>query len=318
MTAAGAIDSEMGPWFRSRLATLKQLRPVLGKYHNCCSTPGVVVVGAQNAGKSSVLEALSGVQLPRGQNFTARVPLIVSLEERSGAPTYALISNETGMQDANLIDVEDVGCEIEALTAKLAGTGTRASRNLIKLRVVRSSGPTLTLVDDLPDIPLKPHGQKQRIHKKNTAYQAKKYAESDNMVILAVIPAMDDFAEAEAIALAKRFDPEGRRTLGVVTKVDNIQPGCDIEAKIQMDPGHVRLRLGFIAVVNRSPDEVEADTPAEDVRAREKQFFESNSEVAGLEKGLWGIDTLARRIVDMQAERIEAVSAKRRRQALQQ
>ncbi|CAN0533021.1 unnamed protein product, partial [Scytosiphon promiscuus] len=146
-----------------------------------------------------------------------------------------------------------------------------------------------------------------------TVSLVKHYIENENMVILVVIPAMDDFANAEAIALAKKYDPEGRRTLGVVTKVDNVQTGCGIKAKLRMDPGHVQLQLGFIAVVNRTPVEVENDTTAETVRERERQFFKTNPEVAGLEKEFWGLDTLVERIVGIQAERIQAVSARKRR-----
>lgn len=82
------------------------------------------------------------------------------------------------------------------------------------------------------------------------------------MVTLAVIPAMEDFANAEAVALAKKYDPHGRRTLDVVTKVDNVQVGSGIRGKLRMEPGHVQPNLGFIAVVNRTSAEVDNDTPA--------------------------------------------------------
>lgn len=71
-----------------------------------------------------------------------------------------------------------------------------------------------------------------------------------------------------------------------------------------MDPGHVQLHLGFIAVVNRTPVEVANDTPAEEVRERERRFFEGHPEVVGLEKEFWGLDTLVERIVGIQADRV--------------
>lgn len=121
---------------------------------------------------------------------------------------------------------------------------------------------------------------------------------------------MSDFANSEALKEAKKYDPDGRRTLGVVTKTDNVQAGCGIKAKLRMEDGHVRLKLGFIAVVNRTPIEVEEDTPAEEVRAREEKFFTTNPELAGLEKERWGLDTLVERIVEIQEERIEEVSVR--------
>ena len=43
--------------------------------------PAVVVVGDQSAGKSSVLEAISGVELPRGTDIVTRCPLELRLKK---------------------------------------------------------------------------------------------------------------------------------------------------------------------------------------------------------------------------------------------
>lgn len=74
-----------------------------------------------------------------------------------------------------------------------------------------------------------------------------------------------------------------------------------------MEPKQVQLSLGFIAVVNRTPIEVEEDTPAQEVRARERLFFTTDAEMNGLEKDYWGFDTLVSRIVAIQAERVREV-----------
>ena len=147
---AGAIDSEMGARLSPTLIALEQLRALLDGDDEV-SVPGIVVAGAQSAGKSSVLEAIAGMKLPRGQNITTRVPLILSLQQLPGAPTHALISGEAGMIEAKKIDLADVGAEIEAFTAKLAGAGTGVRQTPIYLLAVRSSGPTLTIID-LPGI----------------------------------------------------------------------------------------------------------------------------------------------------------------------
>ncbi|CAN0263667.1 unnamed protein product [Laminaria digitata] len=303
--SAGAIDSEIDARLSPTLAALEQVRAELQGVDGV-SIPGVVVAGAQSAGKSSVLEALGGMKLPRGQNITTRVPLVLSLQAIPGSKPHALIGGEAGLDAGRQIEIDDITSEIQALTIQLAGEGAGVSAKPIYLRIVRPSGPTLTLID-LPGITHYSADGSQDIHAE-TVSLVTKYIENENMVILVVIPAMEDFANAEAIMLAKKFDPQGRRTLGVVTKVDNVQAGCEIRAKLRMEPGYVRLNLGFIAVVNRTPAEVKNDTPAEEVRAREKRFFESNPEVAGLEKKFWGVDTLVARVVDIQAERVKEVS----------
>ena len=213
---SGAIDTEIGARLSPTLVALEQLRSLL-EGNKEVSIPGVVVAGAQSAGKSSVLEALAGMKLPRGQNITTRVPLILSLQCIAGAPTHAIISDDPGMADSMSFNVADVGPAIEEFTKKLAGVGSGVRETPIYLRVIRDSGPTLTLID-LPGITHNSADETQDIHSE-TVGLVTRYIENENMVILVVIPAMDDFANAEAVALAKKYDPEGRRTLGGVTKV---------------------------------------------------------------------------------------------------
>ena len=45
------------------------------------------------------------------------------------------------------------------------------------------------------------------------------YIKKPEMVVLVVIPADSDFQNAAPLNMAKQYDPEGNRTLGVVTKV---------------------------------------------------------------------------------------------------
>ncbi|CAM9842307.1 unnamed protein product, partial [Ascophyllum nodosum] len=71
------MDQEIEARLSSTLESLEMLR-LQGNEE--VSVPGVVVTGAQSAGKSSVLEALGGIKLPRGQNITTRVPLVLSLQ----------------------------------------------------------------------------------------------------------------------------------------------------------------------------------------------------------------------------------------------
>ena len=178
---AGAIDSEMGARLSPTLMALEDLRDLLDG-NDEVSIPGIVVAGAQSAGKSSVLEALSGMKLPRGRNITTRVPVILSLQEVPGAPTHALVSGGAGTCGSKTIDLADVGAEIEAFTAKLAGAGTGVRQTPIYLLAVRSSGPTLTIID-LPGITHNSEDKSQDIHTETVAL-VKKYIEDENMVCL--------------------------------------------------------------------------------------------------------------------------------------
>lgn len=302
--SAGAIDSEFQTRMTPTLEGLERLRASQDGNAEV-SVPGVVVVGAQSAGKSSVLEAITGIKLPRGQNITTRVPPNLSLQNVPGCKPHALIGSSPDSTCARVIDFTEVGQAIEGLTSDLAGDGAAVNEAPIYCWIKRDSGPTLTLTD-LPGITHMCADDRQDIHTQ-TVSLVNKYIQEPNMVILVVVPAMEDFANAEGIKLAKAVDPDGRRTLGVVTKMDNIQPGCNIAGKLRMDGKHVKLHLGFVAVINRTPVEVEKDTPAKEVRARERHFFQTNPEVAGLEQELWGLPTLVARIVDIQMACVQQV-----------
>ena len=76
------------------------------------------------------------------------------------------------------------------------------------------------------------------------------YIQRPNTLILAVTPANTDFATSESIKLAKMADPDGLRTLGVITKLDLMDQGTDA---MDVLCGRVyNVHLGIIGVVCRS------------------------------------------------------------------
>ncbi|CAM9392699.1 unnamed protein product [Choristocarpus tenellus] len=195
----------------------------------------------------------------------------MSLQADQGAEPHALIGVSPDQTFFKKIDIAAVGNEIQALTSKLAGDGGAISEKPIYLKVMQKSGPTLTLID-LPGIMHNSANEGQTDILSATVSLVSKFVKNTEMVILMVVQAMDKFANAEVIKIAKEYDPDGNRTLGVVTKIDHIQPG--------MVP------------------------PLNEVRRKEAEFFRTNNEVAGLEKEYWGMETLVDRIVEIQTERI--------------
>ena len=68
------FDTKIG----AKLALLEKLRTVLGEHDIEC--PGIVVIGAQSAGKSSVLESITKIPFPTAENTCTRVPTVVQLQ----------------------------------------------------------------------------------------------------------------------------------------------------------------------------------------------------------------------------------------------
>ncbi|GJX93177.1 dynamin-related protein 4C-like protein [Tanacetum coccineum] len=125
------------------------------------SLPTIVVIGDQSSGKSSVLESLASISLPRGQGICTRVPLIMRLQHHS-----------TSMPEIHLeyqgkfvrVDEDKIAEAITLATDEIAGNGKGISNVPITLVVKKSGVPDLTLID-LPGITRVPvHGQPENIY----------------------------------------------------------------------------------------------------------------------------------------------------------
>lgn len=97
------------------------------------------------------------------------------------------------------------------------------------------------------------------------------YIAKPNSIILAVSPANVDLVNSEALKLARQVDGQGRRTIGVLTKIDLMDHGTNA---IDILSGRVYpLKLGFVGVVNRSQQDINGMKPLEDALQAERDFF---------------------------------------------
>jgi GTPase SAR1 family protein len=266
------------------------------------TVPGIVVAGAQSSGKSSLLESISGIKLPSGKTITTRVPLILRLQNDSSVDTpYGLLSTKSDLSNAvNIDDISKIPKRINEMTDNLTSNGT-VKNDPIHLKVVGKNLPSLTLID-LPGIThLSAQNAQDDIYE-TTSELVKEYIANENMIILCVIPAVDDFANTEAIRLAKRYDPEGKRTIGVVTKVDMCNAHTAIEDKL-LGNGGVDLKLGFIAVRNRTPSE--KDTSISQLRETEKTFFATNPLFKKINNKYVGTENLIKVITSLQCKAVD-------------
>lgn len=296
------IDDEFGARLKPKLDAVENVRFDLTVEN--IEVPGVVAIGNQSAAKSSVLEAISGINFPRGENTCTRRPCMLRMEsDPKLAKEYAQVSNDASLKGAAQIELHEIGGEIERLTREQAGPGTTIISEPLHVKVYKKSGPTLTLID-LPGI-THVHETQTDIHEVIVA-MIKKYIKNEQTVILAVVPAVDDFANCEALKLAREVDPHGVRTLGVVTKPDTIQQDSDLVLKLRAERGSdIALNLGWISVRCRTPTEVKEKLSGAELAVREKTFFEMHPLLSELEQRYWGLPTLIGRIVDVQEEAVD-------------
>ncbi|KAL1910927.1 hypothetical protein Sste5344_003099 [Sporothrix stenoceras] len=248
--------------------------------------PQVIVVGDQSSGKSSTLESLTGFAFPRAATLCTRYAtqiscirapvkeIVVSIiprpdaSEELKARLQAFRHTLDRMDDASLANVFH-----EANTAmgiRISGNdddGVSAfSEDTLKIDISGPDETHLTLVD-VPGLTTDSDIQLVR-------NMVKRYMENPRTIILAVIPCNVDITNQEILRLAAEADPEGVRTMGVLTKPDLAQERAVQDIILELINGQRNpLKLGYCALLNRGADD--NSSSAEALHASERAFFQA-------------------------------------------
>ncbi|KAM3164842.1 Dynamin-related protein DNM1 [Lachancea thermotolerans] len=271
--------------------------------------PVLAVIGSQSSGKSSILETLVGKDfLPRGTGIVTRRPLVLQLNNIS--PNSPLINEYQDIHGQNydtsdtkseltledhlrksqgfepttkdewgeflhlpgrrFYDFGEIRQEIENETARIAGKNKGISRIPINLKVFAPRVLNLTLVD-LPGITKVPIGEQPADIEKQIKNLILEYVAKPNCIILAISPANVDLVNSESLKLARDVDPHGKRTIGVITKMDLMDSGTNA---LDILSGKLYpLKLGFVGIVNRSQQDIQANRSVEEALNNEEIFF---------------------------------------------
>ena len=279
---------------------MEQLIPIASKLQDVLGAvgqsttldlPQIAVVGGQSSGKSSVLESLVGRSfLPRGTGIVTRRPLILQLYNTRASSEKADSSkteesthpepqdgDEWGeflhKADKQYFDFAAIRQEIIAETDRTTGRNKGIDPEPIHLKIYSPRVLALTLVD-LPGIAKVPVGDQPANIEDQIRQMCMSYITNPNAIILAVTPANSDLANSDAIQLAQQVDPQGHRTVGVLTKVDLMDPGTDC-SDILMNQV-IPLRRGYIAVVNRGQKDIQTDSSIREGLKKEERFFKKH------------------------------------------
>ncbi|XP_025416158.1 dynamin isoform X3 [Sipha flava] len=254
---------------------MEQLIPIVNKLqdaftqlgvHMQLDLPQIAVVGGQSAGKSSVLENFVGRDfLPRGSGIVTRRPLILQLINSN--LEYGEFLHCKGKKFS---DFDEIRREIEAETDRMTGSNKGISNIPINLRVYSPNVLNLTLVD-LPGMTKVPVGDQPPDIEQQIRSMLFTFVKRDNCLILAVTPANQDLANSDALKISKEVDPEGMRTIGVITKLDLMDEGTD--ARDVLENKLLPLRRGYIGVVNRSQKDIDGRKDIKAALAAERKFF---------------------------------------------
>uniref|UniRef100_A0A1S4K123 dynamin GTPase n=1 Tax=Culex quinquefasciatus TaxID=7176 RepID=A0A1S4K123_CULQU len=252
---------------------MEALIPVVNKLQDVFNTvgsdaiqlPQIVVLGSQVRRRSGSRSSLVGrTFLPRGTGIVTRRPLILQLvytplddREHRSADSGTVGVEEWGrflhIKNKTFTDFDEIRNEIENETDRMAGSNKGICPEPISLKIYSTKVVNLTLVD-LPGITKVPVGDQPEDIEAQIKDLLLKYIENPNSIILAVTAANTDMATSESLKMAKECDPDGRRTLAVLTKLDLMDAGTDA---IDILCGRViPVKLGIIGVVNRSQQDI--------------------------------------------------------------
>ncbi|XP_043084713.1 interferon-induced GTP-binding protein Mx3-like isoform X2 [Puntigrus tetrazona] len=294
----GEFHSHLEKSIRPYIDLVDTLRSV--GIHKDLGLPSIVVIGDQSSGKSSVLEALSGIALPRGSGIVTRCPLELRLKKVPGVKWKAVLTYDKKLnesvtflagpikpsklangklsQSENKIEFADpslIEAQVEAAQNELAGKGVGICEELITLEIMSPEVCDLTLID-LPGIARVPvEGQPEDIGKQIKRLILK-YIKKQETINLVVVPCNTDIATTEALKMAQEVDPEGKRTVAILTKPDLIDKGTE---KRVLDIIHNRvipLRKGYIMVKCRGQQQIDDDVPLEEAAQMERDFFQNH------------------------------------------
>ncbi|KAI1847195.1 hypothetical protein JX265_011870 [Neoarthrinium moseri] len=225
-----------------------EIRNILSKVgqSSTLTLPSIVVIGSQSSGKSSVLESIVGHEfLPKGSNMVTRRPIELTLINTPG------IDAEYGeFPDLGLGKVSDFSSIQRTLTElNLAVPDSECvSDEPIRLSISSPNVPDLSLIDLPGYIQVVGQGQPLAL-KQKISELCDKYIQAPN-VILAISAADVDLANSTALRASRRVDPRGERTIGVVTKMDLVDP---VRGSSILNDKQYPLRLGYVGVVSRIP-----------------------------------------------------------------
>ncbi|KAJ6488468.1 Dynamin central region-domain-containing protein [Mycena vitilis] len=302
-----ATNSGLGLEIVGTINKLQDVFTTVGSSAAQIDLPQICVLGSQSSGKSSVLENIVGRDfLPRGSGIVTRRPLVLQLINRTAtapgaaAPTSPTTNGapqvngteKTGDKQANadewgeflhlpgekFYDFNKIREEIVRDTEAKTGRNAGISPQPINLRIFSPNVLTLTLVD-LPGLTKVPVGDQPRDIEKQIRDMLMKYIAKPACIILAVTAANQDLANSEGLKMAREVDPEGNRTIGVLTKVDLMDVGTDV---VDILAGRIiPLRLGYVPVVNRGQRDIDSNRPITYALEKEREFFDNHASYRG-------------------------------------
>lgn len=259
----------------ARLAKIDQLRDKnFGAY---LPLPQLVAVGDQSSGKSSLLESLTGIPFPHGQELCTRyatqithrreaiafinVSIIpgpsATAEEKTRLEGYhKTVATSLELQDQLPCILEQVN-QLMGIRSAQNPEGTKTfTEDVLKIEKCGPKEDYLTVIDVPGIFRITTDNVTTETDKTMVRNMVQNYIRDDQTIILAVLPCNVDIVTQEILAMAEQYDTTGQRTLGILTKPDLVREKSAQAVVCNLVKGEKRaLNLGYHIVRSRGADD---------------------------------------------------------------
>ncbi|KAJ8514913.1 hypothetical protein ONZ45_g7596 [Pleurotus djamor] len=296
----------------------RKLLDLLNKLYNTgvqadVDIPQIAVIGAQSAGKSSLIESISGITLPRAAGTCTRCPTecklssqgtswscVVTLRFSVDANGQPLGQPRTVVFGTVITDKADVEERIRRAQRAILNPSTSPndflqgddedlpkseltfSTNCVTLQITGPGVADLSFCD-LPGLIASVGSQGNNNDIQLVESLVTSYISKPSCVILLTVACETDFENQGAHQLAKKYDPQGKRTIGVLTKPDRIPIGEESRwvkfIQNEIEP----LENNWFCVKQPSSNDLKQGVTWADARQRENEFFSMTAPWCNLE-----------------------------------
>ncbi|KAK8159573.1 P-loop containing nucleoside triphosphate hydrolase protein [Phyllosticta citrichinensis] len=280
--------------------------------------PQIVVIGDQSSGKSSVLESLTNLPFPKDSGLCTRFATKITFRRdavqsisveivpgKNSDPEHAekLRSWKKDIEKLDQTTFESIMREVHMQMGLSQDSGTKLeggkkifTDDVLSIHVVGPEEEHFSVID-VPGIFKNPQPPVTELDMKMVEQMVLGHMKNSRSVMLAVVPANVDIATQSILQSAKAVDPQGHRTLGVLTKPDLVDKGAESSVIDLVEGRKHKLSLGWSILKN--PGQAQSRDPSTDRKKLEEEFFTSTAPWNKIPKYKVGVDALRMRLQEI-------------------
>ncbi|KAG5175510.1 P-loop containing nucleoside triphosphate hydrolase protein [Tribonema minus] len=244
---------------------------------------------------------MSGIPFPRGTGLVTRCATELRMKS---APSFR--ATATTSRDGDPTKTLDTVAGVERAIAqftKLLCDGRSFSTDSIVIELAAPNVPNLTVIN-LPGIVRTSTAAQTKDVMTQVDKLLRRYMKKTSTIMLVVVPSNQDIATVGGLELATEYDPEGVRTMGVLTKPDLISAGAERNAVAVLRNETKPLRLGYVMVKNRTQADIDGGKTLAEAHDAERAYFASHAHFGRLARRHFTVTQLKEQLSALLAARI--------------